>query len=73
LPGDKLYVFDSSAVIAFLQRETGGEVVAGVLRDPGTRSFIHALNACEVYYDIYRLSGEEDASSLPGILAITGI
>jgi len=73
LPGDKLYVFDSSAVIAFLQRETGGEVVAGVLRDPGTRSFIHALNACEVYYDIYRRSGEEDASSLPGILAITGI
>ncbi|MGH7484230.1 MAG: PIN domain-containing protein [bacterium] len=34
---------------------------------------MHAVNACEVYYDIYRRSGEADASALEGILATTGI
>ena len=70
---DKLYVFDSCAVIALLQREPGAEVVAEILKDPRNRCLIHAINACEVYYDIYRRGGEEDASSLEEILATTGI
>lgn len=68
-----LYVFDSSAVVAFLQREPGLEVVTEILKDQRTRCLIHAINACEVYYDIYRRSGEEDASTLEEILTTTGI
>jgi uncharacterized protein with PIN domain len=73
LPGDRVYVLDACAVIAFLQSEPGAEVVAEILREPGSRCLLHALNACEVYYDTYRRSGEEDASALEGLLATTGI
>jgi uncharacterized protein with PIN domain len=68
-----LYVFDSCAVVALLQREPGAEVVAEILKDSGNRCLIHAINACEVYYDVYRRSGEADAAALEGILATTGI
>lgn len=70
---DGLYVFDSCAVVALLQREPGAEVVAEILKDSRNRCLIHAINACEVYYDIYRRSGEADASALEGILETTGI
>lgn len=70
---DGLYVFDSCAVIALLQREPGAEVVADIVNEPRNRCLIHAVNACEVYYDIYRRSGEEDASALEEILATMGI
>lgn len=73
MPDDRLYVFDSCAVVAFLQREPGAEVVAEILKDPQSRCLLHAINACEVYYDIYRRSGEEDSSALEGILATAGI
>ena len=70
---DRLFVLDSCAVIAFLQREPGAEVVAEILKDPQNRCLLHALNACEVYYDTYRRSGEADASALEEILQTAGI
>jgi uncharacterized protein with PIN domain len=73
LADDKLYIFDSCAAIAFLQREPGAEVVAEILKDSRNRCLIHAVNACEVYYDIYRRSGEKDASALDGVLAAASI
>jgi predicted nucleic acid-binding protein len=73
LPDNGLYVFDSSAVIAFLQREPGAEVVAEILKEPRNRCLIHAINVCEVYYDVYRRSSEEDASGLEEILVTTGL
>lgn len=39
--------------------------------DSRNRCLIHAVNVCEVYYDIYRRGGEEDASALEEILATT--
>jgi uncharacterized protein with PIN domain len=73
LAADRLYVFDACAVVAFLQHEPGAEVVAEILKDARNRCIIHAVNACEVYYDIYRRAGEEDASALEEILATAGI
>ncbi len=73
MPVDEVYVFDSCAVLALLQREPGAEVVAGILKQDGNRCLIHAINACEVYYDIFRRDGEDDASSLEEILATAGI
>jgi uncharacterized protein with PIN domain len=73
LPDDRLYVLDSCAVIALLQREPGAEVVAEILKSSRNRCLLHAVNACEVYYDIYRRSGEKDASALEGIWQTTGI
>jgi uncharacterized protein with PIN domain len=73
LPGEGVYVFDSCAVVALLQREPGAEVVAEILKDSQNRCLLHAVNACEVYYDVFRRSGEADASALEEILATTGI
>jgi uncharacterized protein with PIN domain len=73
LSDEGVYVFDSCALVALLQREPGAEVVAEVLKDPQNRCLIHAVNVCEVYYDLYRRSGEEDASTLEEILADMGI
>jgi len=73
LADDALYVFDSSALIAFLQREPGAEIVAEILKNPRNRCLFHTVNVCEVYYDIHRRSGEEDASALEEILATIGV
>jgi uncharacterized protein with PIN domain len=73
LPGEGVYVFDSCAVVALLQREPGADVVAEILKDSRNRCLLHAVNACEVYYDVFRRSGEADASALEEILATTGI
>jgi predicted nucleic acid-binding protein len=73
LSDDGTYVFDACAVIAFLQGESGAEIVAGILKNPSNRCLIHTLSACEVYYDTYRRSGQEDASALEGILRTAGL
>lgn len=67
-----IYVFDACAVVALMQREPGADVVAGFLKS-GNRCLIHAINACEVYYDLYRRSGPEDASALGKLLVTSGI
>ena len=56
-----------------LQREPGAEVVAEILNDSGSRCLLHTLNACEVYYDVYRRSGEADATALEKILTTAGV
>lgn len=73
MPDEGVFVLDACALIAFLQREPGAEVVSDVLRNPRSRCLIHAVNACEVFYDIWRRSGEEDASALEEVLKTTGI
>jgi predicted nucleic acid-binding protein len=56
-----------------LQREPGAGVVSGILKDSQNRCLLHALNACEVYYDVYRRSGEKDASALEEVFQSAGI
>jgi uncharacterized protein with PIN domain len=73
LPADRLFVLDACAIIALLQDEPGGDVLADILSDPGNRCQVHAINACEVYYDLYRRQGEDEASSLESILETAGI
>lgn len=73
MAGEGLYILDSCAVIAFLQDEPGAQIVTEILENPGNRCLLHAINACEVYYDIYRRSGEGDASALEEVLATAGI
>lgn len=47
--------------------------MAEILKNQQNRCLIHAINACEVYYDIYRRGGEEDADALEEILEVSGI
>jgi uncharacterized protein with PIN domain len=68
LPAEGVYVFDACAVVALLQAEAGASVVRDLL-DANSRCLLHALNACEIYYDLYRRSGVEIADGLREVLA----
>jgi uncharacterized protein with PIN domain len=69
LPAEAVYVFDACAVIALLQSEAGAPEVAALLQDERHRCVVHAINVCEVYYDLYRRDGEEIAAGVGEILA----
>lgn len=59
-----IYVFDSSALIAYLQNEPGVEVVDNLLKDTANDCYAHAANLCEVYYDFLRVSNDPIAYTL---------
>ena len=56
-----IYVFDSSAMIAYLRKETGHHVVSSLFADPKNTCSAHAANLCEVFYD-FRRSVDEAAA-----------
>jgi uncharacterized protein with PIN domain len=68
LAAESIYVFDACAVIALLQAEPGATVVEELLREENHRCVVHAINVCEVYYDLYRRDGEEIADGVEEIL-----
>jgi uncharacterized protein with PIN domain len=72
LPAEAVYVLDACAVIALLQAEAGASVVSGLLEE-NYRCLVHAINACEVYYDLYRRHGEESAAGLRDVLQGYGL
>lgn len=51
-----IYVLDACAMIALVNGEEGSEVVDEVLTDRANTCYAHALNLCEVYYDVIRRS-----------------
>ncbi|MDR3277923.1 MAG: PIN domain-containing protein [Oscillospiraceae bacterium] len=58
------YVLDACALIALLQDETGAEHVAAVINAAYRGEAIitmNKLNLLEVYYDVYRSRGKEQA------------
>jgi predicted nucleic acid-binding protein len=59
-----IYVLDGSAMIAYLRREPGWDVVANLLVAGGNTLFAHAVNLCEVYYDAVRTHSEARARTL---------
>jgi uncharacterized protein with PIN domain len=67
LPAEEVYVFDACAVIALLQAEPGASVVSSLLEE-NHRCLVHAINACEIYYDLFRRDGEEIADGAREVL-----
>jgi PIN domain nuclease of toxin-antitoxin system len=47
-------VLDASALVAYIDAEPGGDVVADLLMDPNVTCYAHAFNLCEVYYNVVR-------------------
>jgi uncharacterized protein with PIN domain len=73
LAAEPVFVFDACALIAILEDEPGAEVVEDLLQEPGNRCLIHAISACEVYYDLCRRGNMEDADTLEAIFAEYGL
>jgi len=68
-----ILVLDSSALIALLGREPGGELVDSTLSDNNNTCIVHAVNLCEVYYDLARRGGREYASGIINRLVMAGV
>ncbi len=68
MPAEEVYVFDACAVVALLQGEEGASVVSGLLLGESHRCLVHAINVCEVYYDLFRRDGEEIADGVREVL-----
>jgi uncharacterized protein with PIN domain len=73
LAADSVLVFDACALIALLEDEPGADVVEELLQEPAHRCLIHAVSACEVYYDLHRRGNSEDAESLEVLLTELGL
>ncbi len=73
MPVAARYALDANAVIAFLLREPGHEALIGLLAEEGSRSTIHALNACEVDYDFLRRGHAEAAARVVETLEHIGV
>ena len=54
-------ILDAGPMVAFLGGEEGGDVVRGLLADPTTTCYCHAVSIIEVYYHFLRISDEETA------------
>lgn len=68
MPAEGVYVFDACAIIALLQAEAGAATVENLLEAGNHQCIVHAINVCEVYYDLYRRDGEEIADGVKEIL-----
>lgn len=67
------YVLDACALIAFLSREPGASVVDGLLIDPNNVCLAHAINVCEVYYDLIRQRDVPTARQAVADLVAVGV
>jgi predicted nucleic acid-binding protein len=54
---------DACAVIAYLRKEPGAEVLAGLIEQPDAFLTMHVCNLGEVYYDFFRSDGKEAADT----------
>jgi len=68
-----ILVQDSSALILLLGGEPGGELVDSLLLDRGNTCVVHAVNLCEVYYDLVRRAGESRAKEVINRLIMAGV
>ena len=60
----EIYVFDASALIALLSKETGYRIVDNIIetsKNKNTKIFMHTINLFEVYYHINKLYDEVSA------------
>jgi len=66
-------VFDASALIAYLRRETGGDMVRDLLDEADVEKVAHAVNLCEVFSKLSLLSDEPTAFAALADLRTAGI
>ena len=73
MTAESVLIFDACALIAILADEPGAAMVEELLQEPTNRCLIHAVSACEVYYDLYRRGNIEDADNLEVLFAEYGL
>jgi PIN domain nuclease of toxin-antitoxin system len=66
-------VLDASAMLAYARAEVGGETVLSIVTDATCVCYAHAVNVCEVYYDLLRTSGLTAAEAIVQDLLNVGV
>ena len=66
-------IIDASALLAVLRREEGAAKVTELMQDDSSTCYVHAVNACEVYYDILREFEVDVADSAMRAMHASGI
>ena len=67
------HVLDTSAVIAYLNKEVGWEVIAAILANPKKVCAIHSVNLCEVWHRSRVTQDEPAADQIVAGLGAAGI
>jgi PIN domain nuclease of toxin-antitoxin system len=67
------FVVDACALLALLHREPGAEQVDALLADQAVVCLVHAINLCEVYYDLLRSEGRIQAAQAVDVLLAAGL
>lgn len=67
------FVLDACALIAFLRREEGAQLVARLFHDDQNVCLAHGVNLCEVYYDFLRVTDEATADAALSDLIALGL
>lgn len=58
------FVLDACSLIAFINAETGGSKVKGLLENIENEIYMHMINLGEVYYGFYKIEGKEKAETV---------
>ena len=64
---NKVYVLDANALIALLGNEDGANKIADIYKEANSGNVeivMNAVNLLEVYYDFYRVYGNETADEM---------
>ena len=57
-------IFDACALIALSEKEEGSDLLASFLEDGENTCFVHSINLCEVYYQMYREKSKAEAIAI---------
>ena len=70
-----MIVLDSSAMLAYLRSEIGGDWIRDLLLDEerDVPIYAHSVNLCEVFYDAWGRNGRDNAEASLQILRDSGI
>lgn len=68
-----IFVFDSSAMLAYLNDESGADIIEQLLADANAKKYAHAVNLCEVFYDFLRSGDPATAENAAADLKRLGI
>ena len=66
-------ILDACAIIAYIRKEEGATIVETLLIEKKSLCYVHALNICEVYYDILRVDGEAVARAAIADIESAGV
>lgn len=61
------FVLDACALLALLRNEEGADLVAGAINTANigkSQIFMHKANLLEVYYDLHRFLGKDEANRI---------